>query len=66
MLGLGGAAGPDAFTRHVDAGGVGACPLCGCGEPTSEHLLLWRPAVVIALRARAYGTLCSLVLDPDA
>eukprot|EP00969_Alexandrium_andersonii_P064325 2833497-Alexandrium_andersonii.AAC.1 len=44
MLGLGGAAGPDAFTGHVAAGGEGTCPLCGCGEQAGEHLLLWCPA----------------------
>eukprot|EP00969_Alexandrium_andersonii_P311845 13779529-Alexandrium_andersonii.AAC.1 len=31
MLGMGGAPGPPAFTCHARAGGVGACPLCGCG-----------------------------------
>eukprot|EP00969_Alexandrium_andersonii_P254225 11235637-Alexandrium_andersonii.AAC.1 len=28
--------------------------------------MLWCPAVATALRARAYGTPCSLVTDPDA
>eukprot|EP00969_Alexandrium_andersonii_P260634 11522969-Alexandrium_andersonii.AAC.1 len=41
-------------------------PLRGCGEQSTEHLLLRCLAVVLALRARANGTPRSLVADPDA
>eukprot|EP00969_Alexandrium_andersonii_P210545 9301033-Alexandrium_andersonii.AAC.1 len=44
LLGVGGRCGPPAFTAHARPGGQGTCPLCGCGEPSGEHLLLWCPA----------------------
>eukprot|EP00969_Alexandrium_andersonii_P199870 8828552-Alexandrium_andersonii.AAC.1 len=42
LLGLGGAAGPAAFTEHAGAGGPAACPQPR--EQSGEHLLLWCPA----------------------
>ena len=54
---------PAAWAEHWRPGAHpdGACPLCGMGEMSSEHLLVWCPAVHVA----AIGILGGAPLDRE-
>eukprot|EP00969_Alexandrium_andersonii_P012680 552702-Alexandrium_andersonii.AAC.1 len=41
------------WPTSVQGGEAPRCPLCGWGEASSQHLLVWCPAVVAAWRSLA-------------